>query len=342
MLDSAILETIVGLMLIYLVLSLVVTALNEWVAQVCNLRGGTLHAGIRNLLGGELTTRLYEHPLIGGLTSKSGEASFFRGQANLPSYIPAHLFATALFDVIDPHHPGSVKRDVATLRGAISEPPPQLTPPQLLEFERARKTLLPLLASADDDCAQAQRNIEHWFKQANRRFTGQYVRQIRMVTILFAVIMALLMNADTLKLADYLSTNGEMRQLMVQHALSGMATSPAGSPEWLALNQELERGFQDKLALPFSWEEEDLQYFPDIAGSASASSGTESATDASSSLSSFGWGFRKVLGLALTAAAISLGAPFWFDTLNRFVNIRATGPTPEEPDSLDAKTEATA
>jgi hypothetical protein len=36
------------------------------------------------------------------------------------------------------------------------------------------------------------------------------------------------------------------------------------------------------------------------------------------------------LGWLLTIAAVSLGAPFWFDTLNRFISIRGAGKKPEE------------
>ncbi|MEU7908022.1 hypothetical protein [Actinoplanes sp. NPDC049118] len=36
----------------------------------------------------------------------------------------------------------------------------------------------------------------------------------------------------------------------------------------------------------------------------------------------------KLLGLALTAAAAAIGAPFWFDLLNRLVNLRSTGRRP--------------
>ncbi|AGZ41925.1 hypothetical protein [Actinoplanes friuliensis] len=37
----------------------------------------------------------------------------------------------------------------------------------------------------------------------------------------------------------------------------------------------------------------------------------------------------KLLGLVLTAAAAALGAPFWFDLLNRLVNLRSTGKRPD-------------
>ena len=38
----------------------------------------------------------------------------------------------------------------------------------------------------------------------------------------------------------------------------------------------------------------------------------------------------KLAGLALTWAAVSLGAPFWFDVLNKLVNLRQTGLPPDE------------
>ncbi|MEP6670047.1 MAG: hypothetical protein ABJF10_12885 [Chthoniobacter sp.] len=41
-------------------------------------------------------------------------------------------------------------------------------------------------------------------------------------------------------------------------------------------------------------------------------------------------GLRTILGWVLTALAASLGAPFWFDTLNKIVTIRAGGRAPEE------------
>jgi len=32
----------------------------------------------------------------------------------------------------------------------------------------------------------------------------------------------------------------------------------------------------------------------------------------------------------LTALAVSMGAPFWFDTLNKIIAVRATGKPPKE------------
>jgi hypothetical protein len=38
----------------------------------------------------------------------------------------------------------------------------------------------------------------------------------------------------------------------------------------------------------------------------------------------------KLVGFLLTAFALSLGAPFWFDTLNKLINIRTAGRAPDE------------
>ncbi|TLD40497.1 MAG: hypothetical protein JETT_3221 [Candidatus Jettenia ecosi] len=39
-----------------------------------------------------------------------------------------------------------------------------------------------------------------------------------------------------------------------------------------------------------------------------------------------GWGWlTKIFGLLLTAGVASLGAPFWFDILNKFVSVDNTG-----------------
>lgn len=48
------------------------------------------------------------------------------------------------------------------------------------------------------------------------------------------------------------------------------------------------------------------------------------------------WGL-KIIGLLISIMAVYLGAPFWFDTLSRFVNIRGAGTKPKE--NPDEKTE---
>jgi hypothetical protein len=41
----------------------------------------------------------------------------------------------------------------------------------------------------------------------------------------------------------------------------------------------------------------------------------------------------KLAGLLMTGLALSLGAPFWFDVLTRFVNVRSAGTKPDRADA---------
>ena len=44
-----------------------------------------------------------------------------------------------------------------------------------------------------------------------------------------------------------------------------------------------------------------------------------------------GWGIVfMILGWVFVAGAALFGAPFWFDVLQRFVQLRGTGPSPDE------------
>ena len=67
--------------------------------------------------------------------------------------------------------------------------------------------------------------------------------------------------------------------------------------------------------------------------------GTTPPDTASACRDEFWWYFYKFIGLAMTALLISLGAPFWFDLLNKLVNLRAAGkpPEPSTPEKPQAK-----
>lgn len=125
-----ILDVVIGLMFVYLLLSLLATALNEYISAVLNLRGRELARGLGRLLddldekgavqnaldgvGKKLTTQsallteqLYNHRLIRPYATRRGRLGRFllkiRGQdekPRLPSYMPARTFALALLDLL--------------------------------------------------------------------------------------------------------------------------------------------------------------------------------------------------------------------------------------------------
>lgn len=91
MFNSGILDVVIGLIVIYLELSLVCTAVNEIIASVLKKRAKELERGIAKLLTSpQLVAKFYAHPLIQGL----------RPDGKTPSYIPSQTFALTIMDIV--------------------------------------------------------------------------------------------------------------------------------------------------------------------------------------------------------------------------------------------------
>src|SRR5437867_10230693 len=106
---SPILDVAIGLFFIYLLLSLLCSNVNELMAVVMKTRAHQLRQGIQNLLCDPvLADKVLNHQLIKGLGNTNAESFFIeilagiKDRAGLPSYIPAHTFAMALFDRLAP------------------------------------------------------------------------------------------------------------------------------------------------------------------------------------------------------------------------------------------------
>ena len=90
---EAILDVAIGMVFMWLVLSVATMSIQEWIASYLKWRAKDLETAIRRLLGNNQlwTEQLYVHPLIQGLSKRMGVK---------PSYIPANKFALALYDIV--------------------------------------------------------------------------------------------------------------------------------------------------------------------------------------------------------------------------------------------------
>lgn len=113
MFNSNILDVAIGMIFIYLLLSLMCSAANEIIELMLKKRAIDLERGIRELLqpgtaSGTpgIVQKLYDHALVnnlfGGTYEESRIANPFRRlwRTQLPSYIPARNFALALMDLV--------------------------------------------------------------------------------------------------------------------------------------------------------------------------------------------------------------------------------------------------
>jgi hypothetical protein len=306
---STVLDTAIGLVLVYLLLSLVCTTVNEWISGIFKTRAKFLEQGIKRLLAGQqlpvpdggaatvdMLKKFYAHPLVNSMVEVHDLAQ--PEKDTHPSYLDPRGFASVLMDIVTPNHLGTIT--FSDLESGIKN----------LPEGRVRTAMLALLQNADGDLNRAQRNIEAWYNAAMDRVNGWYKRHMQWVTVLVAVSLALATNADTLKISSRLWSDPAYRELSVERA-KALAVQPG--------DQNKPIGKQDSVFLEnvLGWQSQAPIADLGIKGI-----------------------FEKILGLLLTIIAISLGAPFWFDVLNKIVNLRSAGRSPEETPRAPDKPQA--
>jgi len=135
--------------------------------------------------------------------------------------------------------------------------------------------------------------------------------------LLLGLAIAAVVNADTINIANTLARDGALRSSLVAAAEQRLRTPPSSSTQAATPAEvdaraavELRQAYDsvNTLGLPIGWtratdaNQDDRRRFPTTLGDFSL----------------------KLVGILLTAFAISQGAPFWFDVLNKFMVVRST------------------
>ena len=222
MLGSTVLEVAIGLTFCYGTVALIVSTLQEALAAAFRLRANTLLAGVKSMLNDSrfdgLARAVYQHPLVN--PHADGTQPNERDMRTRPSYIePAH-FAIALVDSL-----WKVPGDFAQLGNAIETiPDPQVRQVMRGLYGRAR------------DLQQFQDMLAGWFDNAMARMSGAYKRRQLLISLLLALLLAILFNIDSIHL---------FRTLWQQPALTAHLHDAPG-----ALDPAV---FDALMALPIGW-----------------------------------------------------------------------------------------
>jgi len=112
---GAIVEVAIGIIFVWIVLSLTIIQIQEWINVRLDKRARDMEDAIHELLANpNLKAQFYDHPVIRGLTSKKRKEpsripawfykypilrGFTKEIRKLPSYIPSQQFSLALFDI---------------------------------------------------------------------------------------------------------------------------------------------------------------------------------------------------------------------------------------------------
>ena len=301
--NSTVLDVAIGLIFVYLLLAIICTAANEWLAAVTKSRAKFLEKGLRQLLDNQPTTRdpskgalikeFYLHPLVTGM---------MRGGKH-PTYLSARTFAAVVTDVLIANSAADPKvEDLGQAAAALPEGSVQKVVTALVQHAGRTKTT-------------PEQALQAWFNDAMDRVTGWYKRRTQLWTVIVAIVITLLANADTVGIARRLWRDPVLRSAVVEEAKV--------------------RAQKPRPTISVEYKDEDDPTNPTV----THNEGNQLSAREQELLGELlGWhgpvkdGLKPeaFLGWFLTVLALSMGAPFWFDLLNKIMNIRSAGKSPAE------------
>jgi hypothetical protein len=354
MFNSETLEVAIGMAFLFLSVSLICTAVKEWLEGIFKWRAMDLERGLRTLLAdadGTTTGQLLRHPVLYSLFPGNYDPAQLRSswltpgkkslhmrlsqRRNLPSYIPARQFAVALLDSVARGPAPADSGDTSAANAALHPGP--LSVEALRECALAlgsphlQRAVLAALDHSAGDLDTARLNIERWFNGTMDRASGWYKRRTQALLFVLGFAVAVVMNIDALYVMRSLTTDKAFREVVVKEAAAAPAPGEAASTVQTAHLRNARQALEG-VGLPIGWR-------------AWSPAGT-SAPAAPQALRSLpvprqlcpqpdaapceraqwlGADWLVVLcGWLVTAFAVMLGAPFWFDVLNKFMVIRST------------------
>jgi hypothetical protein len=349
MLNSGILDFVIGLIFTFLAVSLAAGAATEIVASALKWRSMTLVKGVKDLLNDKnfkaLAAAVYQHGLInprGDGSVPSLRQRWLKG----PSYIEPNQFAAAFLDIIkgtakipnkveaesiwatikhflrrekkeaNPTQTNPAQTNPAQTNPAQTNPaqtnPAQTNPaqtnPQQQQMEQLKQAvnakvknnqinnmLHGIIERSQGDEEKIRKELSAWFDNAMDRVSGAYKRWAQLWSFVFALVIAILLNINTIEVAQSL-----WRQPIDTKEIAATTDKTALSETLRTLE-----------TLPIGWSKSDtLHAFFERPPSE--------------------WDWTRICGWFITAFAALFGAPFWFDALQQVIRLKGSGPSPAE------------
>lgn len=292
------LDIMIGLATIYLVFGMACTAIVEAIMVWLNIRSSNLEDALKEFLEGDLSDgkkfvdEFYAHPLIQSLS---------KGANGRPSYIPAEIVSQVIEGLIITNSSATGIGDAITSLPADS---------------RIKGILDALYKQTSDDVKEFRKAIENHFDNIMDRASGWVKRRSHNITLMVSIVLVLGANLDAVSLTNSLAANPEARLKIVEIAEQHLNETKEKMPISNATDDEMKAKINSaKLAF------------------------TEAASNLESAGVQLGWKdypktggslLTKIAGLLISIFAVSLGAPFWFDILQKFMQVRATGSSPRD------------
>jgi len=327
-----ILDLIIGMAFVYFLLSLICVALQEIKARWRNERSKNLKKWIYDTFqseGGknELGKKLWDNIIIDGLTQEDKAAS----------YIPKEVFVSALFDEIHYNSDDKEERKKGGIgdNGSTKEPYDFNSIRESIETStllpnRIKRVLRQIHSESYGNLESFKERLERWFENAMDRNAGTFKKNAQVSVLIFSLIVTVTLNVDSITLIRYFYDNpaetvkvADAAEKMINDPKTKQVLGSMKSKSVDSLFRSVNTNIAElkRLKLPMGWDGFTWNDFL---------------------CSTRGWQSISILGWLITAIAVSLGAPFWYDTLNKLVDLRSAGKKPTTATASNTSTSSSA
>jgi hypothetical protein len=292
--------------------------------------------------GGEhnsVTGGFYKHPLIRFLGDNKPDSK--------PAYITKETFSKVMVDLLrgDQVKPGDDVRSL--IQKALDE--------KRISWGVARigdetlNYIKSIWADSEGNIEKFKELLENWFAETMERASGWYKKHTQFILLLVGFVIAIVFNVDTIKIINKLEKDPKLREQIVQQADAFAKVHPDLDKQLLQQKAEHEKFMaqytkeqlksNDTLKNKILQDSLDLVQYRDIQARRDTllqRADLIMKRDISNVNYALGIGWKSIVwnpftlggflmsivGWMITALALSLGAPFWFDLLNKFMKLR--------------------
>ncbi len=336
----AILDLVVGVIFIFFLLSIICSSIVEMVLTVRKVRSEVLGKWLLTIFDTEVTNAKNQKVSLGQEIMDHCALTALSSSGRAPSYIDAKNFVAAVLDKITIYsevaNPKSIGEIIKSLESttALSD---ELKRAFLIYATEAKDTFEALTVKTTGAIELFRKNMENWYDSNMDRVSGTMkVKYTRRFTFISAIVITLFLNADTIEISKYLYNNPEARARVVAKAYE-TSTDKTIQLDMDRIKQRA-AAKDDTTKLTIDQLNDSLKVKINAINQAHAALkesiplgwGKSEFTAQKNGWDWLGFVFTKLVGMAIMVIAIMMGAPFWFDVLNKVSNLRGVGKKPEE------------
>lgn len=314
-------------------------------AQINALKTVGVRRNILNKKAALFAANITEHPLY----KRSAENSIFYKK---PAYLGADVFSDILIDVLSKY--ASTPVLMKDIRNNLDEL-------DATGMNPALKNILTIyINQANGDIVRFKGLIEDWYNQQMERVRGWYKRQTSRVLLVIGFALAIAFNVNTIQIAGKLAEDDKARDKLAQQATEWVKANPSlptsgAKADSLLSDSAFKVAQQNFLKSSAAYQKE-----IDSASNLMGMGWSKDILARKITYKQLYWIEYPIkatidfvlsfiipdatmsvyyeitrnpgilIGFLITAFAVSFGAPFWFDLLNKAVSIRGTGRKPGE------------